>query len=297
MPERIVNAGLFGLAGANRGTVVVDTIADEWPAVVVTGDDKIDLIATLGAVLLFPQPAVSRVDSETLRIAMTIRPDFGTRARLVDEWIVGRRHALGRNPDDLAEVIIERLRHVTVDEMLAIGEEQCAICCLYDATSEMASPRRRTMLAIDDLNVGKPWHLAGLELGARHCGAPSALEGFGVREINGAVLRKIAVEDDVKQAALADRKHVRHVAERRGELTIRWNNAHAAGALGHQHAAVGKESKRPGVHQALPYGADREFAGCARKSAIISRLHGAAQGQNDAQCQKRPHAGPPSTPP
>src|SRR4029079_3651159 len=85
-----------------------------------------DLVAALGTVLLLPQLAVSRVDGETLRIAVAIRPDFGTGAVFVDERIVGRRGAVARNPDDLAEVVVERLRHVAVGEMLAIGEEQRA---------------------------------------------------------------------------------------------------------------------------------------------------------------------------
>ena len=114
------------------------------------------------------------------------------------------------------------------------------------------------MLAIDDLHVGEPRDLAGLEPSARQRGAPSAVERLGVGKIDGAVLCEIVVEDDVQQPALADGKHFRHVRKRRRELAIRCDDAHAAGALGHQHAAVGKESKRPGVRQALRDGMDRE---------------------------------------
>ena len=144
--------------------------------------------------------------------------------------------------------------------MLAIGEEQRAVRGLHNAAAEVVSPRSRTVLAVDDLHVGEPRDLAGLEPGARQRGAPAAVERLGVGKIDGAVLREIAVEDDVQQPALADREHLRHVRERRRELAVRCDDAHTAGTLGHQHAAVGKESKRPGVRQALRDGMDREVA-------------------------------------
>src|SRR4029077_2656358 len=191
---------------------------DERPAVVVASHDEIDLVAALGTVLLLPQLAVSPVDGETLRIAVAIRPDFGTGAGFVDERIVGRRGAVTRNPDDLAEVVVERLRHVAVGEMLAIGEEQRAVRGLHNTAAEVVSPRSRAVLVVDDLHVGEPRGLpglepgarpggaalAGLEPGARQCGAPATVERLGVGKIDGVVLREIAIEDYVQQPALTD---------------------------------------------------------------------------------------------
>lgn len=117
------------------------------------------------------------------------------------------------------------------------------------------------MLAVDDLHVGKPRHFAGLEPGARKCSAPAAVERLRVRKVDGAVLREVAVEDDVEQAALADRKYFRHVCERRRQLPVLRNNAHAARPLGHQHASAGQERERPGMNQALGHRLNGEIAG------------------------------------
>src|SRR5262249_3415262 len=126
--------------------------------------------------------------------------------------------------------------------MLAIGKEQRAVRRLHNTAPEMVSARSWSMLTIDDLYLGELRSLAGLEAGARHCGASATVERLGVGEINGSILREIAIEYDVQQPALADGIHLRHVRERRGELAIRCDDPHPAGSLGHQHAAIGEES-------------------------------------------------------
>ena len=144
--------------------------------------------------------------------------------------------------------------------MLAIGEEQRAIRGLHNAAPEVVSPRSRAVLAVDDLHVGEPRDLAGLKPSARQCGAPSTVERLGVGKINGVVLCEMRSRMTSNSPPWLTATHFRHVCERRRELTVRRDDADTAGTLGHQHAAIGKESKRPGVRQALRDGMDRKVA-------------------------------------
>jgi len=60
---------------------------------------------------------------------------------------------------------------------------------------------------------------------------------------------EIAAEDHVHQAGLALRVNLRHTGKRRRQLAGARDDAQAAGPFGHQHAAVGQEGERPGMHQ------------------------------------------------
>ena len=63
------------------------------------------------------------------------------------------------------------------------------------------------------------------------------------------------------QSALVAREHPRHAGERRREVAVLADDAHAARPLGDQHAAIGKESERPGKGQAAGDGLDRQVVG------------------------------------
>jgi hypothetical protein len=125
---------------------------------------------------------------------------------------------------------------------------------------EMTAARGRAFLPVDHFDVVELWRL-GIQRGARQRGAAAAIEGLGIGEVHRLVPREVSVEGDVEKPALTDREHLGHIAERRRQFAVARHNAHTAGPFGDQHAAVGQESERPGVHQALRDGFDADIAG------------------------------------
>ena len=71
------------------------------------------------------------------------------------------------------------------------------------------------LLAEDDLHVLEPRAVAlEHELGARHAGAVLAVAArLAVRQIDDAAGRKVGRQQNVEQAALADRGHLRQAVE------------------------------------------------------------------------------------
>ena len=123
----------------------------------------------------------------------------------------------------------------------------------------MVAARQRPVLTEDHLDVVE---LAVVgKRRARHRGARAAAGRLGEAEIDHLVLREAAVEHDVVQAALAGRHDLRHALQRRGQLAVRRHDPHAAGPLGHQHAAVRQEGQRPRMRQPSDHGLDLEIAG------------------------------------
>src|ERR1019366_10271141 len=82
------------------------------PSVVFPFLDDVQLIASAGTVLGFPQKPGSRIERKTLLAAGPVRPDLGQDARLSNEGIVRGRGAIGRNVNDFAEIGVETLRNV-----------------------------------------------------------------------------------------------------------------------------------------------------------------------------------------
>src|SRR5262245_13012680 len=145
---------------------------------------------------------------------MTIGPDLGPGPRLVGKRIIRRRRAIGGYPHDLAQIVVERLRHVAIGEVLAVGHKQGAISCLDDSATEMVSMRRRAVLTVYDLHISQPRHLAIIEPRAGKRRPPTAVEWLGVRKVDCAVLGEFAVKDHVEQTALAGGKYFWHVGKR-----------------------------------------------------------------------------------
>ncbi len=192
-----------------------------------------------------------------LHIAVAVGPDFRLGVLAPDERIVGRSGAVRRDAHDLADVIAEVLRLLRIGAVIAQRQEQVVVRRLHDAAAEMPAARRRSFLAEDHLHVVE---LVTGELGPRHRGAAAALVRIGETEIDGLVLREVAIERDVMQPALARREHFRQAGKRRGELAV-GDDAQTAGTFRHQHAAVGQERERPGVVQSAHHRLDRECAG------------------------------------
>src|SRR5262249_14506606 len=110
------------------------------------------------------------------------------------------------------------------------------------------SMRGRTMLAVDDLHVGKPRHLAVIESRTRERGSAAAIEWLRIRKIDRSILRKVAVENHIEEAALGDGSNFWHDCKRGRQLAITPNDTHASRSLRHQHATVGQKCDRPGMH-------------------------------------------------
>src|SRR6185312_11639233 len=119
--DRLLHPVLGGVAIADPNAVVADgvgrsrifdAVADHRPAVIGAFFYDVDLVSTFRTDVGIPQLACLRVEGETFRTAKAISPDFGPRTRGMEEGIVGRRRAVGRDVNDLAQVIVQLLCHV-----------------------------------------------------------------------------------------------------------------------------------------------------------------------------------------
>src|SRR5262245_65931979 len=150
MPDRAYDALHLGLAGAPWCAVVVEAKAHARPAEVFAFRDDIDFVTAHGPVLLLPQFSVGRIEGETLRVAQTVGPDFRQRSVRADEWIVGGRRAVGRDADNLANVVVEFLRKLFRSEVVAERDEQIAVRRLHHAATDIETARDGPFLSKDD---------------------------------------------------------------------------------------------------------------------------------------------------
>ena len=186
----------------NFCAAIIDAVADHRPAVILALADDVDLVAAARAVFDLPEIAGSRVDRETLLIAVAVAPDFRLRVGAADKWIVCRRRAVGRDPDQLAEMIGKVLRLVAMAEMFAQRDKQIAVTCLHDAAAVVIARRQRSFLAEDDFDIVKP-AIGVVQFCPRYRGTAAATGSLGKAEINGVVLPIGFIEHDVEQSALA----------------------------------------------------------------------------------------------
>ena len=81
---------------------------NQRPAVILTALDEVDFITAARPiesrrpVLGFKHEICARLPIKTLRVAIAVRPDFRSRARLPDKWIVRRRGAVVVDAQGLA---------------------------------------------------------------------------------------------------------------------------------------------------------------------------------------------------
>ena len=213
----------------------------------------------LRAVLVRPQLAGGRMQRRALDVAVAVAPDLRHRVLAADERIVVGHRAVRRDAHDLADVVAEVLRLLRMRAVIAQRQEQIVVRRLHDPAAEVPATRRRAVLAEDDFHVFQP--VAG-QPRARHRGVPAAaLMRLGEAEIDGLVLREIAVERDVVQPALARCINARHAGQRRREFALGADDAEPAGPLRHQQAAAGQEGERPGIGQSARGRLHREIAG------------------------------------
>ena len=226
--------------------------------------------------LLLPEFAVGRIEGEAFRVAQAIGPDLRQRALLADERIVGRRRSVGTNAYDLADMVVERLRHVGGGKMIAERDEQIAVARLHHAAADVQAVRDGAALAEDRGHRDQARGPAILlQPPMRDRDAAAALGRLGVAEINRSILFEVAAEHHIHEAGLALRVNSRHAGERRRQLAGARDDAQAAGPFAHQHSAVGQERERPGMHQPAGDDLDRKISGgggeCLRRRSCGAR--------------------------
>jgi hypothetical protein len=146
---------------------------------------------------------------------------------------------------------------------------------LHDAAPVIVGAAR-ALLREDHLDVVEAGRRAVDQAGARHRGRAAAIAA--VTKIKNLVAGVIAVEPQVEQAALSARMHRRHAGERRRQRAVARDDAHAAGLLRHQHAAVGQKCEAPWIDQAARDGRDRDRTGRRRKRLCVeARRHDCEQ--------------------
>ncbi len=303
--QRLLHAVLAGDAGADLAAAVVLAIGDHRPAVVLAGLDAVDFVAALGTVLVHPQLAVGG-QHRALRAAVAPAPDGRKGVGAGGEGVVGRDAAVLAHAHDLAQVAAQVLCLFLVLGAFAQRQEQAAVRLavhhgLHDAAAKVQGAVVLGLLLENHLHLLQGGGV-GVQCGTGQGGAVlagiRAGTGLAVAKIQLAVLGKAAVQHHVQQPSLAPRHHGRHAGQRRVQPAIALHHAHAAGALGHQVAAIGQKGHSPGVFQALGHGhrLQRACGGRAGCGGRRGRTHGLglrhAGAQGTGQAQRRQQQAP-----
>ncbi len=77
--------------------------------------------------------------ASALRVAMAVAPDLRLGVGAAGERVACGHRTIGRDPDHLAEMIVETLRLIAEGEMLAQRDEQIAVVGLRDAAAVMVA--------------------------------------------------------------------------------------------------------------------------------------------------------------
>src|SRR5262249_45405571 len=77
-------------------------IADDWPSIIFTGLENIDLVAPVGTVFAFPDVTCNGIHRKSESITMTHCVDLRSESLAAHEWIVGRYGAVISQPKDFS---------------------------------------------------------------------------------------------------------------------------------------------------------------------------------------------------
>ncbi len=260
-------------------------VADDGPAVVVTGQAAVDLVAALvraGARWTHSSP-VAGFECRALRIAVAVAPDRvlvgvdhgGT------EGIAGGRRAIGRGARTTPPAITRAVprqshaghpaaarpssRRAARSRSNTSREPKCAVLfTLGVCLDDHGHAAQRARVRVKRPPVPRPFLVGG-------GGA------LGIAEIDAPVARKVGVHRHVEQATLA--RHVGRQA-RRSRRRRRPASSHppAAGvaraaALGDEHAAVREEGQAPGTAEIVDELGELELhrAGRCRRHRLADR--------------------------
>src|SRR5690242_4360979 len=121
----------------------LNAVRDDRPAVVMARLDDVDLVASLRAVLRFPELAGDRIPREALRVAVAVAPDRRYRPGTVHEGIVLRHAPIVVHAMDLAGGLRKVLR---VHHLLLLADREEQMILLVE---DEARPVVRVRRAVD----------------------------------------------------------------------------------------------------------------------------------------------------
>ena len=224
----------------NRLTAVVIAVRDDGVAVVPAALHEVQLVAAARAHLHVPEPAV-RVEREPERIAVPERPDLFGDAAAPRERIVARHAAVGGEPHDLAEILLQVLRRrellplARADVEKAVGPER-------DAMTVMAAAVDLRALPPDDGEPFERGRIGGLEheprAGDGRAGR-AALALFRIAQVDEAVGGEVGMQHDVAETALPRVFDGRDIGDVRGCTDVEVVQLQRAAFLRHEQTAVG----------------------------------------------------------
>ncbi len=90
----LLHPGLYRTFMNGNSRTIVDAVTDYRPAIVIAGNNEIEFIAALWAMLGFPQVTGFRMKGQTLWAAVTVTPDCRFYTALSDKGIVTRNAAV-----------------------------------------------------------------------------------------------------------------------------------------------------------------------------------------------------------
>jgi hypothetical protein len=236
-----------------------------------------------------PELARLGMKCRTLHIPMADRPDLGLPTR--DLRVVGRRAALGPDPDDLADMIARILRLVALAVAVPDRDEERARAVEDQARAEMHGTVDRRHLLEDHLRALQRG-AARVQPGAGDAGAVATGPRLREGQVDRPVLRETRIDDHVEQTALPARRDIGNTRDRRRQLAIRPDQPEPPRPLGDQHAPIRQEGQAPGILEPARHRLDGEIAGARRKALL--RLRGRAKGQDGGYGRKADRVGMPA---
>ena len=167
---------------------------NDGPAIVTRGFDDVDLIASLGSMLMRPDLPCFRMDCHALDITITQGEFLGLSLRPVHKWIIFGHAAIVVQTNDRAGVILKELRAC---HFPTITQGEIHIACLIkdNTPTKMVIRTSLRLHAKEYLHVG---HLVTDEFAARQCGTPSTFARLTIGKIDPSVFRILRMQDHIK---------------------------------------------------------------------------------------------------
>ncbi|MNY01398.1 hypothetical protein D3C86_1339260 [compost metagenome] len=231
------------------------------PAVILAALDDVDFIAAQGAVFVFPQRAVPRVERRALRVTLPVGPDLRAHVGLADKGVVLGHSAIRVDSHHFALQLVEVLggRAVVVFPQ---GHEQIAVAIEHQPRAEMIANREFGFLTQDHLEILERRHIVGEPAAAHRCTGLVALSvTLGIRQIDHPVLLEIGRQRYIQQTALPLDPDLGYAIERCRQFAVGGHQSQVAGPLGHQHVfTIRQKCQGPRVLQSRHDGSDLQGA-------------------------------------
>ncbi len=209
----------------------MSAMADDRPAVVSALDEDIDLVAAGGAVLLLEHGARARPQRQSLRIAMTVRPDLRCRVAPAHERVVRRHATVIVQAHDLAAVagqVLGVVRRVAVTD----GDVQMTVR-VHD---HPGSPMRELGAGVvRDEQFGEVGQRGAPQPAAGQRGRGPVPHWFDVGQVDPPVVGKRGIDHHVEQAPAGRHVHARPAGDGRDGEIVEPQQVQLPVALGENH--------------------------------------------------------------